>query len=261
MGHEISQFDISDRQLFSGRAQACIQSDIGEAKVSRTLFGGAKVRVIRERDRKIRAWTLGTLAVIAIVVAVWQGWIIFQESELAAPVAPLSERISVSAPVFQPENISPGAARSSGRSKTESLIQTEIDSLVASPNTLPQRPAAMTAANPRTAKTDQPLMTSNPVPATTASNPAKNPPNMQPQHSLPASVQSGSPAVEATPATHPDARKPAPVVAPAEPLSKNNSSTLSSAGNNQPLAQAKVEPVNARGTEIIYAQPQDNAKP
>ena len=32
MGHEISQFDISDRQLFAGRTQAYVTSDIGEAK-------------------------------------------------------------------------------------------------------------------------------------------------------------------------------------------------------------------------------------
>jgi hypothetical protein len=264
MGHEISQFDITDRQLLAGSSHACMRSDIGEAKITRTIFGKAKIRVIREKDKIIRAWLLAALAVVAIAAAAWQGWIALQQSRLLATTPPLSERISVSPPVFQPENISSAAARASGKSKHESLIQTEIDSLVASPNVLPQRPPAMNAANPKTATTvtAQPLMASNPLPVPTNNNSPKNQPNMQLRHSLPAPVQPATPAVATPPATQPAANKPAPAVAsPGEPLTKKDTATILSAGNDQTPDQANVEPVNARGTALIIVPPQDNPKP
>lgn len=263
MGHEISQFDITDRQLLAGSSQASMWSDIGEAKITRTIFGKAKIRVIREKDKIIRAWLLAALAAIAIAVAAWQGWIALQQSELLAATPPLSERISVSPPVFQPENIGSAAAQGSGKSKPESLIQTEIDSLVASPNILPQRPASMNAANPKTAKavTAQPLVSSNPLPVPTNNNPSKNQPNSQLHHSLPATVQPATPAVATPPVAQPAANKPAPATSPGEPLTKKATTTISSAGNGQAPDQANVEPVNARGTAIIFVQPQDNSKP
>ncbi len=263
MGHEISQFDITERQLLAGSAQAGMRSDIGEAKITRTIFGKVKIRVIREKDKIIRAWLLAALAIVAIAVAAWQGWIALQQSKLLAIIPPLSERISVSPPVFQPENISSAAARASGKSKPESLIQTEIDSLVASPNILPQRPPAMNAPVPKTAATvtAQPSMASNPLPVPTNSNTSKNQPNIQLRHSLPAPVQPATPAVATPPATQPAANKPAPVVSPGEPLTKKATATISSAGNNPTPDQASVEPVNARGTAIIFVPPQESSKP
>jgi hypothetical protein len=49
MGHEISQFDIQDRQLLAGnpRPRAGIVTNLGEAKITRTIFGRAKVRVVQ----------------------------------------------------------------------------------------------------------------------------------------------------------------------------------------------------------------------
>lgn len=269
MGHEISQFDITERQLLAGSAQAGMRSDIGEAKITRTIFGKVKIRVIREKDKIIRAWLLAALAIVAIAAAAWQGWIALQQSKLLAVIPPLSERISVSPPVFQPDNISSAAARASGKSKPESLIQTEIDSLVASPNILPQRPPAMNAPVPKTATTvtAQPSMASNPLPVPTNSNTSKNQPNIQLRHSLPAPaqpatpVQPATPAVATPPATQPAANKPAPVVSPGEPLTKKATATILSAGNNPTPDQASVEPVNARGTAIIIVPPQDNSKP
>src|SRR5665811_708237 len=117
MGHEISQFDISDRQLLATNAQPRVDRlmEIGEAKITRTIFGRTKVRVIRERDKKRRAWLLTALAVMALAAAAWQGWIALQQMQSAAPPLPLSERIRVSAPVFQSEGIN--ATPSSGRDR------------------------------------------------------------------------------------------------------------------------------------------------
>jgi hypothetical protein len=270
MGHEISQFDIPDRQLLATSAQASMWSDIGEAKITHTIFGRARVRVIREKDKIIRAWLLAALAAIALAVAAWQGWIVLQQSKLFAVLPPLSERISVSAPIYQPETITPVAARSSGRSKPETLIQTEIDSLVASPNTLPQRPPGLNSTKPMVANpvTAQPLMANKPAPLATNNGSSMNQTNTQPHSKLPAPIQPAAPAVATPPATQPAANKPAPVITPGEPLSKKDTSAPSSAGNNQPPDTANVQAqanaqtqVNARGTAIIFVQPEDNAKP
>ena len=77
MRHEISQFDISDRQLLATNAQPRVVRlmDIGEAKITRTIFGRTRVRVTRERDKKRRTWLLAALAVMALAAAAWQGWI------------------------------------------------------------------------------------------------------------------------------------------------------------------------------------------
>ena len=140
MGYEISQFDILNRQLLAGNPQPgeVVVSDIGEAKVSRTIFGRAKVRVIRTQDRKRRAWLLTILLVIAVAAAGWEGWVIFQRMQNATPPVPLSDRIWVSPPIFQPARIAPDPHPS--KRNTESLIQAEIKSLLSGP--LPRHPPA-----------------------------------------------------------------------------------------------------------------------
>lgn len=268
MGHEISQFDIPDRQLMASSGQAGIWSDIGEAKITRTIFGRAKIRVIREKDKILRARLLAALAVITLAIAAWQGWIALQQSKLLAVTPPLSERISVSAPVFHPEIIP--SARSSGRSRSESLIQTEIDSLVASPNRLPQRPSSLNAAKPESEKpvAAQPPMAGNPQPASIATNNGSplNHTIIQSHSRKSAPGQPAVPAVATPPATaQPPANKPAPAAPPAEPLTRKDTSKSSSASNDQPT-EVNAQPVNApsqvnaRGTAIIFEQP-DNAKP
>lgn len=302
MGHEIGQFDIPDRQLLAASAQASMWSDIGEAKITHTIFGKPRVRVIREKDKILRAWLLGALAVIVIAAAAWQGWVALRHSKLFAVLPPLSERISIGPPVYQHEIIAPASPRSSGKGKPESVIQTEIDSLVASPNTLPPRPPPLNAAKPMIAKpvTAQPLAASKPQPikpqtaplatnngaSTNQTGTQSHPrPSAPIQPAVPAvaihPAQPATPAVATTPATHPAApavstplatqpaaSKPAPVIAPVEPSSKKDTTAPSSAGNNQLPGQTSVQPqanaktqVNARGTEIIFVQPQDDAKP
>lgn len=159
MGHEISQFDIQDRQLLAGIPQpkAAIVTDLGEAKVTRSFFGRARVKVVRQQDRKRRAWLVAILTVTATAAAAWQGWVIFQKMQYVPPPVPLSERIQVSAPVFQPAHIAPDPHPS--KQKSESLIQTEIDGLLSGP--LPRHPpgwkppvkvaAELPTANPATA--------------------------------------------------------------------------------------------------------------
>lgn len=275
MGHEISQFDIPDRQLLASSAQASMWSDIGEAKITHTIFGRARVRVIREKDKIIRAWLLAALAVMALAAAAWQGWIVLQQSKLLAVLPPLSERISIGAPVFHPATIAPASTRSSAGSRPESLIQSEIDSLVASPNRLPPRPPPLNAkpmdtqpvaAQPLMAGKSQPVKPQT-VPLATNSVSSITQTGAQPHARKSAPIQPAAPAVATPPATQPAANKPAPVATPAEPSSRKDTSATSLAGNNQPSGPIKVQPanaqtqVNARGTAIIFVQPQDNAQP
>ena len=285
MGNEISQFDIPDRQLPAGSAQAGSWSDIGEAKITRTIFGRTKVRVIRKQDKILRAWLLGALAMTVIAVAAWQGWVALQHSKMFAVLPPLSERISVSPPVYQPETTAPAAVRSSGKGRPESVIQTEIDSLLSNPNARPPRPTSSNAA-PMTAKpvTAQPLIAGKPQAAPLATNTGASTkqtgttnqttvtqshpkPSDPVQTAVPAvattsATHPASPAVSTPTATHPAASKPAPVAAPAEPSSKKDTSAPASAGNNQPADPATAQTqANARGTAIIFVEPQDSAKP
>ena len=286
MGNEISQFDIPGRQLPAGSAQASNWSDIGEAKITRTIFGRTKVRVVRKQDKILRAWLLGALAVTVIAIAAWQGWVALQHSKLFEVLPPLSERISVSPPVYQSETTAPAAPRSSGKGRPESVIQAEIDSMLSNPNARPPRPTSANAAEPMTAKqvTAQPLIAGKPQAAPLATNTGASTkqtgttnqttvtqshpkPSAPIQPAVPAvattsATQPASPAVSTPAATHPAASKPAPVAAPAEPSSKKDTSAPASAGNNQPAdpATAKTQ-VNARGTAIIFVEPQDSTKP
>ena len=257
MGNEISQFDIPDRQLPAGSAQAGSWSDIGEAKITRTIFGRTKVRVIRKQDKILRAWLLGALAMTVIAVAAWQGWVALQHSKMFAVLPPLSERISVSPPVYQPETTAPAAPRSPGKGRPESVIQTEIDSMLSNPKGRPPRPLPLNATQPMDATpvTAQPLIASKPqqvkpqaAPLATnngASTTQTTVTQSHPKTPAPAqtaapavathpSTQPASPAVSTPAATHPAASKPAPVAAPAEPSSKKDAPASSAANNQTP---------------------------
>jgi hypothetical protein len=243
MRHEISQFDIPNRQLFTTNAQQRVDRlmDIGEAKITHTIFGRARVRVTHERDKKRRTWLLAALAVMALAAAAWQGWIAFQQMQSAVPPLPLSARIRVGAPVFQPENYTPAPA--SERGKSETLLQTEIDSMVSSPNMLPQRSHGLNAAGQMAAKpvTEQPLIANKPTPLATNNNSSVDKTEMQKPPILFDPIQLVAPTVATPPPTQPAANRPAaaPLV---EPSIKKGTSTLSPAGNNQPPVPVNAQP-------------------
>jgi hypothetical protein len=214
MGHEISQFDIPDRQLLAAKTQQRerVWNDIGEAKITRTIFGGARIRVVRERDKKLRAWLVAALVVTALAVAAWQGWIALQQSGLLATPRPLSERIKVSAPVFEPKDISPIAPSSTSRRQERTPTQIVIDSMTTRRPPPPPQQSGLNAPEPKPAKQvkAQPLTASKPQ--------------------------------TAAPATQPEVNRPAAVAPLAEPLIKEDTSTPSPAGDQQPSAPANAQP-------------------
>jgi hypothetical protein len=242
MGYEISQFDILNRQLLASDPQTKVNTvwDIGEAEITRTIFGGAKVRVVRAQDRKRRSWLLAVLAAIAIAAASWQGWVIFQRIQHEAPPVPLSERIWVSAPVFQPAHIAPDPHPS--RRKQESLIQSEINGLLSGP--LPRHPPGWKP--PAKPDTSGSSIENKPQVASVAT--IKNPsvtqtgiqqPDIQQPGNPSVAIQSEAKALTATP--KPAANQPAGVVPLADPLVKGDASTPSSTGSDQPPGPVKAQ--------------------
>ena len=248
--HEISQFDIPDRQLLASKAQprSDMRMDIGEAKITRTIFGRAKVRVIREQDRKRRAWLLTVLALMAIAAAVWQGWISFQQMQSAAPPLSLNERIRVSPPAFQPEAIPepPPSVRDRQRTQTQIVI----DSMTTRREPAPKPPLGLKSSGQLAEKsvTGEPLaakpLTAKPQTAPLAANnsSAKNQADLQAPPKPSAPPQLSAPAAAALPATQSPANKAAAVAPPAEPLARETTAPPSSAGDNQPPEPVKAQP-------------------
>lgn len=252
MGYEISQFDIPDRQLLASSGQPGLSrgTDIGEVKITRTIFGRAKVRVIREHDKERRAWLLMSLAVTMVAVVAWQWWVQSQQSEPIAALPPIGSRVHVSAPAFQPEYISSPAATPAVGSKSGTPSQAEIDiqtiSQAISQKSAPLKPLGLKVAEQIATKpvTVQPLSASNPQAALPAinSSTSKNQADMQHPAKLSAPIQPAATTVVTPPSTPFVANKPtaeAPVV---EPLIKDVTPALPPTTDNQ-----TTEPVNEQG--------------
>ncbi len=251
MGQEISQYDIPDRQLLAIRAQPGVWTDIGEAKIIHTMFGRAKVRVIREQDKNIRAGLLTALAVTAIAAAVWQGWITYQQTELlhsAAPPLPLSARIRVSEPVFQPEYLPHLATQPSVASKPSTPSQIGINNPATSRSSAPQQPIGLKAvgqmvAKPETAQTLIASRSQTKSPATNNDS-SMNQTDRPPIPKLSAPLQPEAPIV-ATPTATKAAAQPAasrPVAPLVVPMVKSNTSAPSPAGTTQPSEPVSMQP-------------------
>jgi hypothetical protein len=100
MSHEIGQLDIPDPRLrtSSASSRASVWTEIGEAQVTHTLFGRARVRIIRKHDKIRRAlWLTAMAAAAALAVTAWQSWLAAQQ-----PAAPQSVE---SAPSFEAKAI------------------------------------------------------------------------------------------------------------------------------------------------------------
>jgi hypothetical protein len=226
MVHEISQFDIPDRQLLASNKQTGLDmlTDIGEAKITRTIFGRAKVRVVRERDKKRRALLLSVLAVMALSAAAWQGWVALQRSELLVAQLPLSERIKVSAPVFNPEDAIPSDNASSSKRKQRTPMQTLFDSMA-------------------THRPPEPQQAIDKAPGQNAAKPAAAPvhPAATADATHPA-AKSVAPAVAASPDTQPKAEKAAADAPPADSIIRGDTLPLSPQGGTQPAGTSGSQP-------------------
>ncbi len=208
MGRAIEQFYIPDRQLraSSSPPNVNVWTDIGEAKIKQTIFGKAKIQIIRKHDKKRRAWLWAILVVTASAAASWQGWEIYQLKLSAAPPPSLSESIKVSPPVFQSVNspLVPAPPAPPNKPMLPSLL---------APNNLPASLAKDTnlAKNASLAK---------------STNPAINPINTQQPPQLADPSQITIPAIPSSPAVKIESKKPEIIAPLAEPLIKRDPQNL-----------------------------------
>lgn len=81
MVQETGQLDMPDRQLKDSSSQsgASEWTEIGQVEVVHTIFGKARVRIIRKHD-KVRG-VIYFLAIGAIAAFAWAGWVLFERSE------------------------------------------------------------------------------------------------------------------------------------------------------------------------------------
>jgi hypothetical protein len=251
MVHEISQFDIPDRQLLASNKQPGLEilTDIGEARITRTIFGRAKVRVVRERDKKRRTWLLSVLAVMVLSAAAWQGWVALQRSELLVAQAPLSERIKVSAPVFNQEDAIPSDNTSSSKKKQRTPTQILLDSMAThrppEPQQMIDKAPGQNAAKPAAV---QASAAGKPVKALAANNspadtqPEKNQADLQHPPGMPAPVHPVAPAAAASPDTQPKADKAAAAAPPADSIIREDTLPLSPPVGTQPSGASGSQP-------------------
>ncbi len=133
MTHDVNQPDIPDRELLAGSARPNVWTEIGEAKITHTLFGRAKVRIIRKHDNARRiVWVTG-IAAIVVAAAVWQGLPTRHpdetvQSEELPPPAPAKQKVSP--PDFQSENIASPAIPPAARKEPDTQAQAEFDAPV-----------------------------------------------------------------------------------------------------------------------------------
>lgn len=214
--HEIGQFDIPNRQLVVIKKESKGDSwtDIGNAKITHTIFGRAKIRVIREKDKIRRTWLMAAMVSIALVGSVWLGWIAAQNAELLqseTAMPPVS--IKPSEPPLTESGIP--------ASDWESTPQQPLD-LKAS-DRIGQQVEIIQSLTESKSQTE---------PHAKGKKKSQNESESKSSPKSPAAAQSAAPAAATPPASHPAEIRPATVVSPIEPAIKENTSIQSPAGNN-----------------------------
>ena len=130
MTHDVNQLDIPDRELLAGGARPNVWTEIGEAKITYTLFGRARVRIIRKHDNTRRILWLAAITVIVIAAAVWQGLLTQHQTE---PVQsedlppPAQAKAKAGPPAFQSENIASPAIPPAAIKEPDTQAQVEFD--------------------------------------------------------------------------------------------------------------------------------------
>lgn len=119
MGQDTGQIDISDRQLLtsSSQAKASEWTDIGQAEVVHTIFGKAKVRIIRKNDkmRRVLSW----VAIILLAAIVGEIWILYQRpglEQVESFFTRFNSKSEVSVPISKSESSSSSSTMSPANS-------------------------------------------------------------------------------------------------------------------------------------------------
>ncbi|MFZ2160654.1 MAG: hypothetical protein WAW02_00420 [Sideroxyarcus sp.] len=259
MSHENSQFDISAIQLRESKTQpkVSLSREIGEAQITHTIFGKAKVRIIRKGDQARRTLLLSAIAIAAVAAAAWQGWPILQQTDpvqntdLAAPASAVAQ---AGAAASQSENVAPLAGTPSVHSEPLTPSASGITPPVVNRENMPQQTNGLKGAGQMVAKPvpvpPKPVMI-KPQPVTVEPSIAGKPQTVptaivQPQNPLPPKLlpakRPAAPAVVIPPAVQSAASSPAVAAPPAVPLGKEDTAAPSPMDDTQLSA-----PINASG--------------
>ena len=256
MSHENSQFDIPAIQLRESKTQpkVSLSREIGEAQITQTIFGRAKVRIIRRGDQARRNLMLAAIVVV-LALAAWQGWLTWQQTEQTQSVAPApdaSAEAQASLPASQPESTVSPVILPAVKSEPVTPPASGISVPVASQKNVPQqagnlkeagqKPTVPAKAQPKPvmikpkAISPVPMMAPRqPAPVATNKDVLKNQTDMPPARDLPAKRP-------VTPAVAPPVQPAASSPVVAVPPGKEEVTIQSPIGDKQLSA-----PINAPG--------------
>ena len=213
MSQDVNQLDIPDRQLLTSNARPSIWTEIGDAKITYTIFGRAKVRIIRKHDNTRRVlWLAGITALVIAAAVVWQGLLAPQQTE---PVQsedlppPVRAKAKVSSPAFQSENIASPAVPQSSTREPDSQAQVETDKSAIVTKSASESAIDLQKNEPQSEKPPVPQPKPHMVQRRPAvAQPVKPQPlaDGKPQATQPATINASSNTIEARP--------PKPIVAP-----------------------------------------------
>lgn len=257
MNHEISQLDIPDRQLLASNTRPSIWTEIGEAQITHTIFGRAKVRIIRKNDNRDRVLWFTGIAAIVLAAAAWQGLFTSHQAEqsLGADQPPVGIKEPVSTPAIRSEKSATPVTPPEATKELSAPIQAEIDKPPIRPKSVPQQVRRPINPEPKLVHSEMPRPKPNsaqqepifaqPRPVTSepplalvvphsASSAAKSPTITQPANSLvPKPTGAVAPALSATkPVAQPAASSPASVIQLSDPVQP----PAAPAPDNQPPA-------------------------
>ena len=239
-----------------------IWTEIGEAQITHTIFGRAKVRIIRKNDNHHRVLWLAGIVAVVIAAAVWQGLFTSQQSEPLQSTdlpPPVSAKEQVSAPAFQSENTASPVVPPAAMKESIAPAPVEIDKPALIPKNTPQPTQGLKNPEPKAerpvAMQQKPIAAqSKPVtpqpaskPQTVAiapSNVSGSPANTQPPAKPLPPKPILAPAVSTLPVTQPAqsaASSPAAVIQLSSPLLEEDTSTLVPAGDKQAPALDSVQ--------------------
>lgn len=156
MLHDIDRMDIPDRHRLLGdmTKKHTHWTDIGDAEVSSSLFGHAKVRIHRRRDDVLRVVRWMVVCGVLIAALVWglEQWTV-QPQALATPAVETQDTVPMLTPIVVPPAsvvrvIEPQVRSAVAPTAAQPLVKSpaqRVSPPVVAPPALPVRPASPAA--------------------------------------------------------------------------------------------------------------------
>jgi hypothetical protein len=226
MSHEISHLTGRHR-VFPAQPTVGAWTEIGRAEVVYTMFGKAKVRIIREQGENRRTGRLlMALAATALCAAAWQGWVASMQTEAAqVPDLPMPAATQV-------RQVAPAQTEYTTQPAMSPSVQNQAP---ARPFEAEKPPVSQTVVRPAVTAEEQP-----------AAKPAVRRSKTDASQNLAvAAGDSGSdPTGKATPARLPSAKQPAAAAIVTPSIAKADAQAAAAAGSPAAKVPAMTPPIN-----------------